>query len=161
MTIVANSTDLKELKKELYEHGPEMEPGLVDILETEWTAQDFTKAYKVRQRLNMVLREFMQECDLLVTPTIGVPPFETGRITPGKIEGRRVAPEHWQSFTYQLNLTGQPAATVPASYTDDDRPVGLQIVGRPLEDETVLRASAAYEEANPWNARLPQLADRA
>lgn len=150
MTIVANSTDLKELRKSLYEYAPDLDSDIVDVLETQWTAQDFTEAYKARQQLNIVLREFMQEYDLLLTPTVGVPPFKTGGDTPEIIEGQRVSTEHWQSFTFQLNLTGQPAATVPAGRTDSGRPIGLQIIGRPLDDETVLQASAAYEKANPW-----------
>ena len=154
-TIVANSTDLKELRKERYEHAAEMDPDILDVLETEWTAQDFTEAYKARQQLNLELREFMREYDLLLTPTIGVPPFEAGGTAPREIEGRPVPAEHWQSFTFQLNLTGQPAATVPAGQTEKAKPVGLQIVGRPLDDETVLRASAAYEKANPWGDSRP------
>jgi aspartyl-tRNA(Asn)/glutamyl-tRNA(Gln) amidotransferase subunit A len=151
MTIVANSTDLKKLRKGLDEYAPDLDADIVDVLETQWTAQEFTEAYKARQRLNIVLREFMQEYDLLLTPTVGVPPFETGGTTPEMIEGQHVSPEHWQSFTFQLNLTGQPAATVPAGRTDDGRPIGLQIIGQPLDDETVLQASAAYEKATSWN----------
>jgi hypothetical protein len=51
----------------------------------------------------------------------------------------------------QFNMTGQPAATVPAGFTKDGLPIGLQIVGRQLDDAaTVLRAAAAYEAAAPW-----------
>jgi aspartyl-tRNA(Asn)/glutamyl-tRNA(Gln) amidotransferase subunit A len=60
-------------------------------------------------------------------------------------------------FTYLFNLTGQPAASVPAGVTDDRRPVGLQIVGRRHADRTVLAASAAYEAACPWGDRRPPL----
>ena len=52
-------------------------------------------------------------------------------------------------------MTGQPAATVPAGFTEDGLPVGLQIVGRHLDDPTVLRASAAFEAAAPWADRWP------
>ncbi|WP_254544036.1 amidase [Halomarina pelagica] len=151
--IVAQSTDLKELRKELHEHSGEMEPVLVDILETEWTATDFTEAYKVRQAVNVEMRRFTEEYDLVLTPTLAVPPFEVGSPGPTTIDGRRVELFHWLSFTFTINLTGQPAATVPAGWTDDDLPVGLQIVGGHLDDELVLEASAAYEEANPWYDR--------
>ena len=57
-----------------------------------------------------------------------------------------------------MNLTGQPAATVPAGWTSDGLPVGLQIVGRHLDDAMVLRASAAFEAAAPWTHRWPALA---
>jgi aspartyl-tRNA(Asn)/glutamyl-tRNA(Gln) amidotransferase subunit A len=64
------------------------------------------------------------------------------------------------SFTFPFNLTGQPAASVPAGFTPDGLPVGLQIVGRRLEDGLVLRASAAYEAAAPWRDRWPPILDR-
>lgn len=54
-------------------------------------------------------------------------------------------------------MTGQPAATVPAGFTSDGLPVGLQIVGRHLADADVLRASAAFEAAAPWAQHWPQL----
>jgi aspartyl-tRNA(Asn)/glutamyl-tRNA(Gln) amidotransferase subunit A len=56
-----------------------------------------------------------------------------------------------------MNFTGQPAATVPAGWTEDGLPVGLQIVGRHLADQLVLRASAAFEAAAPWKHRWPQV----
>jgi aspartyl-tRNA(Asn)/glutamyl-tRNA(Gln) amidotransferase subunit A len=62
---------------------------------------------------------------------------------------------YWLSFTFPFNFTGQPAATVPAGFTQDGLPIGLQIVGRRLDDALVLRASAAYEAAAPWRDRWP------
>ena len=56
-----------------------------------------------------------------------------------------------------MNMTGQPAASVPAGWTADGLPVGLQIVGRHLDDATVLRAAAAFEAARPWRDRWPAL----
>jgi aspartyl-tRNA(Asn)/glutamyl-tRNA(Gln) amidotransferase subunit A len=54
-------------------------------------------------------------------------------------------------------MTGQPAASVPAGWTDEGLPVGLQIVGRRHADGTVLAASAAFEAASPWRDRRPGL----
>ena len=50
----------------------------------------------------------------------------------------------WIPFTFPINMTGQPAASVPAGWTGNNLPVGLQMIGRHLADETVLRASAAF-----------------
>lgn len=148
--ILAKDTDLKRLRKELHEHGPEMEPLLVDILETDWTAQDITEAIKIRQRVNINIRRFMESYDLLLTPTLAVPPFSVESSGPSEIEGRSVGMFHWLSFTYPVNLTGQPAATIPVDWTDDGLPIGFQIIGKHLADETVLAASTAYEQAYPW-----------
>ncbi len=98
---------------------------------------------------------FMRDYDLLLTPTLAVPPFETGIQGPGVIDGREVPDTYWLSFTFPINMTGQPAATVPAGFTEEGLPVGMQIVGRHLDDGLVLRASAALEAARPWKERWP------
>ena len=54
-----------------------------------------------------------------------------------------------------FNWTGQPAASIPAGFTKAGLPVGLQIVGRHLDDAMVMRASAAYEQAAPWKQIWP------
>jgi len=54
-------------------------------------------------------------------------------------------------------LTGQPAAAVPVGFTKDGLPVGLQIVGRHLDDVTVLKASYAFEMARPWKDKWPPI----
>jgi aspartyl-tRNA(Asn)/glutamyl-tRNA(Gln) amidotransferase subunit A len=99
----------------------------------------------------------MARYDLLLTPTLCVPPFPILMQGPEKIGGRYVRPESWLAFTFPMNLTGQPAATVPAGWTREGLSVGLQIVGRHLDDAGVLRASAAYEAARPWAHRWPPL----
>jgi aspartyl-tRNA(Asn)/glutamyl-tRNA(Gln) amidotransferase subunit A len=73
------------------------------------------------------------------------------------IEGKKAGPFQWIAFTYQFNMTGQPAATVPVGFTKDGLPIGLQIVGRHLDDATVLRAAAAYEAAAPWKDKWPPM----
>ena len=57
---------------------------------------------------------------------------------------------------YPFNYSGQPAISVPAGFTASGLPVGLQIVGRRLEDALVLRAAAAFEMLRPWAARRPR-----
>ena len=54
-------------------------------------------------------------------------------------------------------MTGQPACSVPAGFTADKLPVGLQIVGRRFDDATVLRAAAAFEKAQPWHHLKPPI----
>jgi len=99
----------------------------------------------------------MQSYDLLLTPTLGVPPFPVYMQEPEIIDGRMVAPTQWLCFTFPMNMTGQPAATVPAGFTTDGLPVGLQIIGRHLADQSVLQACAAFEAARPWCDRWPPL----
>jgi aspartyl-tRNA(Asn)/glutamyl-tRNA(Gln) amidotransferase subunit A len=99
---------------------------------------------------------FLQRFDLLLTPTVAVPPFAAGVTPPREIAGQSVSVLGWMPFTYPFNLTGQPAASVPAGFTPDgERPVGLQIVGQRHADRVVLAAAAAFEAACPWSDRRP------
>jgi len=59
-------------------------------------------------------------------------------------------------FTPLINVTGQPAASLPLSW-HDGLPVGVQAIGRPADEATLLRLSAQLEEARPWAARRPEL----
>jgi aspartyl-tRNA(Asn)/glutamyl-tRNA(Gln) amidotransferase subunit A len=102
-------------------------------------------------------RRFFQKYDLLLTPTLARPAFEIGLDNPTEIAGKPVPEWAWTPFTYPFNMTGQPAASVPCGFTQDGLPIGLQIVGRPYADVTVLRASAAFEAARPWAHHRPPI----
>lgn len=91
------------------------------------------------------------ECDLLVAPTVAVPPFPNELVGPREIDGVKTDPILGWLITAVFNMTGNPAASVPAGFTDGGLPVGMQLVGERLADETVLAASAAYERVNPWH----------
>jgi Asp-tRNA(Asn)/Glu-tRNA(Gln) amidotransferase A subunit family amidase len=99
---------------------------------------------------------FLARFDLLLTPTVAVAPFPHADPPPREIAGQEISVLGWMPFTFPFNLTGQPAASVPAGLTDDGLPVGVQIIGRRNADRTVLAASAAYEAACPWSERRPQ-----
>jgi len=158
-SIVAMESDLKGLRELVKEHGHHMTPHLVDFINTPWTAEDFTNAVMTRKAVNNKMAAFMQNYDLLLTPTLACAPFGLHMQGPEKIEGRIVHPFQWLAFTYPINMTGQPAASIPAGLTADGLPVGLQIVGRHLGDATVMRASAAFEAARPWIDQRPPLVD--
>ena len=156
--IVANDTDLRGMRRIMDEIGDDkISPHVAAFMRRQWTAEDFTDAQVVRKAVVNGMWRFMRDYDLLLTPTLAVPAFEIGIQGPQEIEGRKVADTEWLHFTFPINFTGQPAATVPAGWTDDGLPVGLQIIGHHLDDGLVLRASAAYEAARPWHDRWPGL----
>ena len=154
-TIVMTETDLKGLRQLVVKYGNQMMPHLVNAVMTPMTDEQITDAVVARKRITNQSWRFMRKYDLLLTPTIAVPPFPQGIQGPETIEGKQAGPFQWIAFTYQFNMTGQPAASVPAGFTKDGLPVGLQIVGRHLDDATVLRAAAAYEAAAPWKDKWP------
>jgi aspartyl-tRNA(Asn)/glutamyl-tRNA(Gln) amidotransferase subunit A len=155
--LVLMETDLAGMRKMAGELGERMTPHLAAVLEQDWKAEDFTNAVMTRKAVYNAMWRFMRGYDLLLTPTLAVPPFETGIQGPEVIDGREVPDTYWLSFTFPINMTGQPAATVPAGFTEGGLPVGMQIVGRHLDDGLVLRASAAFEAARPWKDRWPAM----
>lgn len=115
------------------------------------SAADYLQAQRRRRELCAAVAKVMEGCDLLLT---AAQPSEAPPITvPGK----------WTSFealnfTIPFNLTGQPGLTVCAGFGADGLPVGAQLIGRPFEDATVLRAGRAFEAATDWRSRRPALA---
>jgi aspartyl-tRNA(Asn)/glutamyl-tRNA(Gln) amidotransferase subunit A len=61
-------------------------------------------------------------------------------------------------FTIPADMAGVPAISVPCGFTPSGLPVGLQLIGRALDEATVLRAAHAYERATDWHSRRPELA---
>ena len=158
-SLVAADSDLAGMRAWLPEHAHEMSPHLVDFLSRPWTAEDLTNAARVRKTVCNRMAALMARYDLLLTPTTATPAFGLYMQGPEVIDERMVSGAHWLPFTFPMNMTGQPAASVPAGLTADGLPVGLQIVGRHLDDPLVLRASRCFEQARPWINQRPPLLD--
>jgi aspartyl-tRNA(Asn)/glutamyl-tRNA(Gln) amidotransferase subunit A len=99
------------------------------------------------------MRVFMQSYDLLITPSVATTAFNVNTVSPIGDDDR--AWMQWTPFSFPFNLTQQPAASINCGFSSDGLPVGLQIVGRMFDDVTVLRASAAYEAADPHYDKMP------
>jgi len=147
------------LHNKMAEWGEQIDPALAHFVERNKgkSATEYIKACFEQLEYWNGVWPFFEKYDLLLTPTVAVPPFELGSFGPREIAGRKVSPISWMALTYPFNMTGQPAASVPCGWTDDGLPVGLQIVGRRFDDATVLRAAAAFEQASPWTGKHPLL----
>jgi amidase len=101
---------------------------------------------------------FFDEYDVLVTPTLALPPVPAGWIThdDGDIDRQFQRAAEFTPFTAVVNLTGQPAVSLPLAWRDG-LPLGVQLVGRPADEATLLRLAAQIEEARPWANRRPPL----
>lgn len=134
-----------------------IDPQLLDILGEvkDLSAPEYARSILRRGAYFDKVQRFFAAYDLLLCPTVAVPPFQVGSEGPRQIAGQPVSRRAWFALTPPFNLTGQPAATVPCGFTPDGLPIGLQIVGRRFDEVTVLRASAAFEAARPWAHQRP------
>jgi len=130
-----------------------MDPGRVKVIEHGRSIRGDTVVAMQMKRNEYYesWRRFMENYDVLLTPTVPIPSFELGTDAPRWVNGSRPEYLGWTPFTYPFNLTGFPAATVPVGRTSAGLPVGLQIVGGFRADAVVLRAAAAFEQARPWD----------
>jgi Asp-tRNA(Asn)/Glu-tRNA(Gln) amidotransferase A subunit family amidase len=92
--------------------------------------------------------------DGLLTPTLARPAPRIGEL-PSSRETYVEEALAWLPFTFPFNATGQPACSVPNGFSRVGLPIGLQIVGRPEDEPTVVSLAAAFEEARPWRDQRP------
>jgi amidase len=136
----------------------QMQEGLVWNIEQGLglTSRDIGRAEKLRSALWERVRRFMERYELLVLPTVAVRPFPIEQPHPMEIGGKPLENyTQWFFLTYALSVTGLPVISVPAGFTRDGLPVGIQIVGRRRQEAQVLTAAAAFEAASPWADRIP------
>jgi len=158
--LVVADSDLRGMRAWLPEHAGAMSPHLVTMLRMPWTAEDMSDARMGRQAFCNQAAGFFAEYDILVSPTLAVPPFALHMQGPERIEGRMVDPGAWLGFCNPFNLTGQPAVSLPAGLTRDGLPVGIQLVGRHLADAVLIRLAAAFEALRPWADQRPDIVRR-
>jgi aspartyl-tRNA(Asn)/glutamyl-tRNA(Gln) amidotransferase subunit A len=136
-----------------------LDPGRLPVIDRGFALPATALADAIRRRIDYhtAMCNFMEGYDLLLTPALPITAFAADDDFPAEINGVPQTYLGWTAFTYPFNLTGQPAATVPCGFASDGLPVSLQIVGRWRDDPTVLRAAAAFEEAQPWRQHRPPL----
>ena len=147
------------LGEEILERGHLLDPGLRQVVEhgLTLTATDFRKARVQRDAFCQQVRALFKCFDLLVTPTLAVLPFPIGKDNADPFPEQPQKDLQWTQFTYPFNLTGQPVTSVPAGWTANNLPIGLQIIGRGFDDDSTLRAARAIEHLQPWDHRRPSL----
>ncbi len=134
-----------------------IDPGILPVLEKARAIgrTEYMEAVESRVVFSRAAKQFLETFDVLLTPTLAVPPFEAGRLSPDGYDQENWM--EWSPFTFPFNLTGQPAISIPCGFTAAGLPVGLQIVGQYHGEATVLRAARAYEAAHPTTGQQPPL----
>jgi len=112
---------------------------------------DYMEATFRRTALRGSFLELFRTVDALVTPTVAVTAFRAGTLGVDRIDGIAVDSHlGWSPFSWPINLTGLPAATIPCGFDSGGLPIGLQIVAPWLDEALILRIAAAFEHARPW-----------
>ena len=113
----------------------------------------YAKAQKVRTLIRRDFDAAFEKCDVLAAPTSPSVAFPLGDKT-----GDPIAMKLADVCTIPVNMAGLPALSVPCGF-EKGLPIGLQLIGKLLDESTILRAAHAYETATPWHERRPDLGD--
>jgi aspartyl-tRNA(Asn)/glutamyl-tRNA(Gln) amidotransferase subunit A len=112
----------------------------------------YLKAQKVRTLIKRDFEEAFKQVDLIATPTTPEAAFRMDEKTDDPLKMYLS-----DIFTNSVNLAGVPGISVPCGFTSAGLPVGLQLIGRHFDEETVLCAAHAYEQSTEWHKRRPKL----
>jgi amidase/6-aminohexanoate-cyclic-dimer hydrolase len=148
------------------ELGRELQPGDVEpvtygmILQAESAgAADYARAIRVIHAAGRRVARFLEDWDVLLTPTMATPPLELGLLSLSRSDFDAYAADVQRTvgFTSLLNATGNPAMSVPLVWNDAGLPIGTQFIGRYADEATLYRLASQLEQARPWFDRRPTL----
>ena len=111
----------------------------------------YLKAQKVRTLIRREFDQAFEKYDALVTPTSPTVPFKLGEKVDDPVQMYLS-----DVCTLPINIAGLPAISIPAGFADG-LPIGMQIIGKPFDEETILHIAFAYEQATDWHKRKPTI----
>ncbi|HEY3544390.1 MAG TPA: amidase, partial [Gaiellaceae bacterium] len=120
---------------------------------------DYGAAIMQLQTITRRVVAFWDDFDVVVTPTLAMPPVPIGwtwEETDGDPLQAFARQTLFTPYTALINVTGQPATSLPLHVGADGLPVGVQFIGRPFAEGTLVRLAAQLEEAAPWAGRFPE-----
>jgi len=137
---------------------PRINPAIVWNIEKglKLAAEEIIRAERERTALYHRVAAFFDQYDLLVCPTVAVPPFPVEQPYPTRIGDQQLTSYiDWMFLTFVVTMTGGPALSLPCGFTKSGLPVGLQIVGPSHADAAVIAAASLLEQIFGIAARLP------
>ena len=146
-------------QKDVAERAEEFQPDVRLLLEQGLfiPATYYIQALRVRAMIYPAVSSLFKNFDAIITPSepMVAPKVGQGRIGFGNyketVDGAEVR------FLAPFNLTGLPALSIPCGFSDDNLPIGMQIIGRGFDESTVLRIGYAYENATDWHMKYPEV----
>jgi amidase len=121
------------------------------------TPEKIARALSLRTELFHRMRKFLEEYEFLLCPVNQLPPFPVEEEWPREVAGEKMGNYlDWMKSCYYVTITSHPAISVPAGFTPEGLPVGLQIVGRYRDDFSVLQLAHAFEAHTRLWKRRPE-----
>jgi aspartyl-tRNA(Asn)/glutamyl-tRNA(Gln) amidotransferase subunit A len=119
----------------------------------------YVRALRMRSRIIANVKEAFagQALDALVSPSLPCAAPRMGELRADMIEGGEHSLTAFLRHQFIANVVGIPAISVPCGFSSDNLPIGLQLMAKPLHDETLFRVAYAYEAATDWHLRSPDL----
>jgi len=112
----------------------------------------YKKASQVRTLIKNDFEEAFKRCDVIITPTSPTPAFKIGEKVADPLTMYLS-----DIFTISCNLAGIPGLSLPCGFTKENLPIGLQILGKPMDEETVLKIAYSFEQATEWHKKRPSI----
>ena len=123
------------------------------------TGRDLARAETAHSQIWRQFQAFLETYEYFVLPTTQLPAFDVNTPFPAEVAGVKIGTYiDWMQSCWYISATGNPAASVPAGFTAEGLPVGIQIVGRDKQDFSVLQLAHAFEQATRFGAKRPAIA---
>lgn len=122
------------------------------VLSAGHTSSYYKKAQRVRTKIIDCFETAFTQCDLIAFPTTPTPAFELGSLQDP------ISMYLMDLYTTNANLTGLPAISVPADFSQSGKPIGIQFMAPSMKDAFLIGCAHAFEKANPKNLEIPKLA---
>jgi aspartyl-tRNA(Asn)/glutamyl-tRNA(Gln) amidotransferase subunit A len=130
-----------------HEIRPLLEAGLF------FPAVDYLKALRMRRTIRAAWSKVFSKVDCLVTPTSPLVATRFGQQTADLPGGAKPLVRAYLDLTLPFNLSGHPAINVPCGLSSDGLPIGMQVVGKPFGEGTILRVAHQFQQATDWHQR--------
>lgn len=135
--------------------GPEVKARILVgnyVLSVGHAGEFYDNAQRVRRIIRKEFKDAFDKIDVLIMPSHSVPAFKVGEYDDDKL-----AMDLQDYFTAPMNLAGVPAISIPVGFTEDKKPIGMQIIGPHLSEGLLYRTAYAYEQKTPWHTMNPEL----
>jgi len=142
---------------ELRERPDDFSPGIRTLLQGGQflPAVDYLKGQRVRRIVRRDWAKEFERIDCLATPAAATVATHFGQATVKLSGGESPLLQAFLGMTLPFNLSGQPALSVPCGFSQDNLPIGLQLVGSPFAEATLLRVAHQYQQDTDWHHQRP------